>query len=80
MSNPNFNFYVPTSAVAVTKSDSAQNKYSMLYIGGAGDVKITDAWGNVSVWASVPAGSYIYCATSLVWFTGTTAANIVGIA
>jgi hypothetical protein len=79
MSTANFNFEVPTSAIDVTKSDSAQNKYSMLYVGGAGDVKITDRENNVSTFVGVPAGSYIYVQTNLVWSTGTTATSIVGI-
>lgn len=79
MANQPVNQMTPSRAVAVTPSDSASNVYSMLHVGGAGTVKITDREGNATTW-TVPAGGYIYCQTSLVWSTGTTATLIIGLA
>lgn len=71
--------HVPSSAVAVTPHDTNANRYSMLYVGTTGNVKIQDRDGNTTTFVGVPAGQYIYCATSLVYSTDTTASNIVGI-
>ena len=74
-----FNNYIPTKATAVTPSDSVNNSYSCLYVGTAGNVKVTTQDGNAVTFSNVPAGQYIWIQTRLVWSTGTTASNIIGI-
>lgn len=79
MANQPVNQLTPSRAVTVTPSDSASNVYSMLHVGGAGTVKITDREGNDTTW-TVAASGYVYCQTSKVWSTGTTATSIIGLA
>ena len=79
MSNELFGQVTPTKAVAVTPDDTGANIYKMLYVGGAGNVKIKDQAGNTTTFVSVPAGQYIFCQTQLVYSTDTTATGIVGI-
>lgn len=79
MSQANFNSVMPDRAIEVTTSDDSPNIFTALYIGGTGNVKITDRFGNVSTFVGVPAGQYIWIPTQLVWATGTTATNIVGL-
>lgn len=54
-----------------------------LYVGAAGDVKVTTRGGSTFVLPSVPAGVLLPVAVSFVWTTGTTVAspgtNIVGL-
>lgn len=80
MSNGLFNTQLPTKATSVTLSDSANNSYSALYVGTGGNVKVTTQDGNAVTFSNVPSGGYIWVQTSLVWSTGTTASNIIGLA
>ncbi len=65
-------------AYAVTTSDTADNSYSYLYVGTAGNVVIIPQGGTSAVTlTAVPAGQYVWCRTSKVT-TATTASNIVG--
>jgi hypothetical protein len=66
-------------AKVVTTSDSAQNQYKCLFVGGAGTVKVTTVGGDVVTFTGVVAGSYVNIETTLVWATGTSATNIVGL-
>lgn len=79
MSNAIYEQDTPTSAVAITTSDTVANKFSAIYVGGAGNVKMTTREGNVTTFNAVPVGTRIEVATNLVWATGTTATNLVGI-
>lgn len=63
---------------AVATSDSADNSYSYLYVGGAGDVAIVTEGGDSVTLKTVPAGSFVWVRTRTVEATGTTATNIVG--
>lgn len=74
-----FNTQIPTKATTVTPSDSTANEYSCLYVGTSGNVKVTTKDGNAVTFSNVPAGQYIIVQTALVWSTGTTASNIIGI-
>lgn len=78
MTTPHFQTSYST-ALAVTPSDSADNSYMRLYVGGTGDVKVTTLDGNVVTFKAVPVGSTLCVETSLVWSTGTTATLIVGL-
>jgi len=79
MSNAGLDQATPTKAMAVTPHDTNANVFKMLYVGGAGNVKIVDQDGNTTTFVGVPAGQYIFCQTQLVYSTDTTATNIVGI-
>lgn len=62
---------------AITTSDTVPIELTRaLYVGGAGDVKITYSDGSVDVIQSVPAGAILPVRVSLVWSTGTTATKI----
>lgn len=65
-------------AYAITKSNSAVNAYSYIYVGGAGSVAVVTAGGNTVTFAGVPAGGYIWVRTSKVLSTGTDATDMVG--
>jgi hypothetical protein len=75
-------------AAAVTKSDSANipsitggtsNNGCLLYIGGAGDVKVTTVGGDQVTFSAVPAGTFMSTQVVKVWSTGTTATNILAL-
>ena len=69
--------YIASDARAITKSDTADNTFAYIYVGGAGDVKVTTEAGT-AVTYTVAAGATIYVRTKLVWSTGTTATLMVG--
>ncbi len=70
---------IADEAVAVTKSDSADNTFSYLYVGTAGDVAIIPQGGSSAITiVAVPSGQYVWCRCSKVMSTNTTASNIVG--
>jgi hypothetical protein len=50
-----------------------------LYIGGSGNVKISDTGGGAVTFAAVQAGSILPVMARRVWATGTTATSIVGL-
>jgi len=73
------NGFNPARAVAVTKSDTAPNAYDALYVGGAGNVAVTTAGGDVVTFTAVPVGTILPVKTSLVMSTNTTATLILGL-
>ncbi len=69
-------------AAAPTKSNSVPDPagpFRALWVGGAGDVKITMINGDVVSVVGVLAGSLIPFATTQVWVTGTSATSILGL-
>ncbi len=68
------------SASVVTTSDSTNltNVTRGLYVGVAGDVKVTLSSGNVITIKNLAAGVVHPFRVSRVWATGTTATDIVG--
>jgi hypothetical protein len=50
---------------------------SVIYVGTAGNVRVTTAQGDDVVFYNVPAGGVIPVQVDQVWSTNTTAANIV---
>ena len=79
MSNAIFAEQSPVGAIAITPSDSTIQEYSAVYVGGAGNLKITGRDGQAVTFTAVPVGTTIRVQTRLVWDTGTTATNLVGI-
>ncbi len=69
---------IPSDAEAVAPSDTASVRYNALYVGQAGDVKVTTMAGTEVLFKNKPAGGYIPLCISKVWSTGTTAAHLVG--
>ena len=52
---------------------------AILYIGGAGNVKLTTSSGSVLTFNSLNAGTFVPVQTVRVWSTGTTATNILAL-
>ena len=66
-------------AVAVTPSDTVDQFYDTLYVGGAGAVKVMTSRGNQVTLTAVPAGTRLPLRVRRVYATGTTATGIVGL-
>ena len=66
-------------AITPTNSDLAA-PVRAIYVGGAGNVQITDPDGNVTIFYNVPAGTILPVMIVRVSSTNTTATNIVGLA
>lgn len=77
--SPTFPMY-PGGAVAVSKSDTVKLAYpSVVWVGGAGNVKVTTAQGDVVTFTGVLAGTVIPVQVIQVWSTGTTATSMVAV-
>jgi len=77
--SPTFPSY-PAGAVAVTPSDSANLSFpSVVYVGAAGNVKVTTANGDAVLFNGVQSGTIIPVQVLRVWSTSTTATSIVAI-
>lgn len=75
----NINSYIADSAATVTPSDTADNTFSYLYVGGTGNVSVVTETGQTVTFTSFPAGAYLWLRVVKVRATGTTATNIVGL-
>lgn len=66
-------------AAAVTPSDTAllPTSSKRLWVGGAGNVKLTTTGGSTVTYTAVPAGTYLRVRVQQVFATGTTATNMV---
>lgn len=77
--SPTFPMY-PGDAAAVTPSDTNNLATpSVIWVGTAGNVKVTTAQGTDVVFTSVPGGTVLPVQVIRVWATGTAATNIVRI-
>lgn len=64
----------PEDAAAVTPNDSADlSNYSVIFVGGPGNVKVTTAQGTQVTFSGVQAGGVLPVRVRRVWATGTTA-------
>lgn len=73
-----FDMMFPSAAVVVTPNDSADLSSSgIIYVGGAGDVKVDTIAGNTVTFYGVPAGCYVPVRVKRVYSTGTTATNML---
>jgi hypothetical protein len=71
---------VAQECVAITPADSDLSaQMRALYIGGSGNVRITDPQGNVVTFVGAVAGTVLPVMAKRVWATGTTATNIIGL-
>ena len=67
-----------STAVAVVPNDAGVlNATTALYIGGAGNLRVTMAEGQDVVFVGVPAGTILHINTTRIWATNTTATNIL---
>jgi hypothetical protein len=77
--SPTFPMY-PGDAAAVTPSDTNNlREPSIIWVGTAGNVKVTTAQGTDVVFTAVPGGTVLPVQVIRVWATGTAATNIVRI-
>ena len=66
---------------SVSKSDAVdlEEVARALYVGGAGNLKVTTLDGSVLTFVGLQTGALLPVSCTRVWSTGTTAANIVGL-
>ena len=74
------NFATYPTAAAITPSDTAQQSYRAIYVGGAGNVAVTTVGGNVVTFTAPPVGSILPVEVSKVMATNTTATLLIGLA
>lgn len=66
--------------VTPTQSDSTADPagpFRAIYVGGSGDVKITDLHGNAATFIDLAAGILHPICCTRIWTTGTDATNIL---
>ena len=74
-------------AAAVTPSDTVNipaltggsNNGCVLYVGGAGNLKVLTAGGDEVTFTAIPVGTFVPVQVLKVFATGTTATNIVAL-
>lgn len=77
--SPTFPMF-PGGALDVTTSDTVNlTTPSVIYVGVAGNVKVTTAQGDAVTFVGLLAGTVIPVQVLRVWTTGTTATNLIGI-
>ena len=64
---------------SVSTQDGTGNNGCVLYVGGAGDIKVTTAGGDTVVFTGLLAGMFVPVQVLRVWATDTTATNIVAL-
>ena len=76
---PTYPMY-PEDAAAVTPSDTADlPQFSVIYVGGAGAVKVTTAQGTAVTFSGLNAGTVLPVRVRRVWATGTTATLLTAV-
>lgn len=76
---PTYPMY-PEDAAAVSPSDTVDlPQFSVIYVGGAGNVKVTTAQGTAVTFTGVNAGTVIPVRVRRVWSTGTTATSMTAV-
>ena len=73
-----FNTTQYTDAVAITTSDTADNFFSSIYIGGGGNLVVVTEGGTTVTFTGVLIGTIIPIRVVKVKATSTTATNLVG--
>jgi hypothetical protein len=68
------------NCIAITPADSdLVQPVRALYIGGSGNLRISDTGGGAVTFVGAVAGTILPVMAKRVWATGTTATNIVGL-
>lgn len=68
---------VATDCASITPSDSTIQMWRMIYVTGAGNLKVT-TWDGNDVTVALPAGYEFKCAVRKIFSTGTTATGLIG--
>lgn len=73
--------YIATVAIALTKHDTTpQPAMAAIYVGTTGDIKVKTKAGNDVTFVGVPGGTILPIAdVELIYSTGTSASNMVGL-
>ena len=66
-------------AKAITPSDTADNTFSAIYVGGAGSVTVVMESGDTVLFTAPPVGTILPIRVKKVNATGTTATLLVGL-
>jgi hypothetical protein len=69
----------PSNTVNIPALTGGSNNGCVLYVGGAGDLKVLTIGGDEVTLVAVPAGSFIPVQVLRVFSTGTTATSIVAL-
>ena len=69
----------PTTAQAVTPSDTAVNRFRRVYVGTGGNLSVEMENGGTVTFTAVPNGTTLPIRTVRIRATGTTASNILGL-
>lgn len=64
---------------SVSTQDGSGNNGCVLYIGGAGNIKVTTAGGDTVTFTGLLAGMFLPVQVLRVWSTDTTATNIIAL-
>lgn len=67
------------SAAAITTSDTAQQTYCAIYVGGAGNVAVETEAGDQVTFTAPPVGTILPIRVRKVRATGTTATLLIGL-
>lgn len=73
-------FLTYQTAADITPSDTADQSYRAIYVGGAGNVSVVTAGGNTVTFTAPPVGTIIPIDVTRVRSTGTTATLLLGLA
>ena len=68
-----------TSGETYTIYKQAETGGAILYVGGAGDIKLTTSSGSILTFSGLNAGTFVPVQTIKVFSTGTTATNIIAL-
>lgn len=71
--------FVNAAAVTLHDTNELSPHAQALYIGGAGNLKITTEGGQAVTFNGLVAGSVLYVKAKLAWSTGSTATNVVAL-
>lgn len=77
MSAPLQNTY--GGAKAITPSDTVDQFYAAIYVGGAGNVAVTMESGDTVTFTAPPVGTLLTIRVKRVLSTGTTATSLIGL-
>ncbi len=69
---------IPENVDDVTLSDTATfAQAGILFIGGAGDLKLTAAQSGTATFKNLAAGAFLRIRTKIAWTTGSTVTDVV---
>lgn len=78
MAGRNVSEGIPNEAYAITPSDTAENAYSVIYVGGAGNIAVRTKAGQTVTFTGLPVGGQINLEVDRVMATSTTATLLIG--